>query len=89
MTQKSTLHNLILQVMEEAKQKGQQELLGRRENLLLELEKVSRRIAEFAECSELDMVQQVHLKILLIICPVKKHSIKNNFLLYLLSCDSF
>ncbi|XP_065142099.1 dynein axonemal heavy chain 12-like [Paramisgurnus dabryanus] len=45
-------------VMEEAKQKGQQELLGRRENLLLELEKVGRRIDEFAECSELDMMQQ-------------------------------
>ncbi|KAI7794029.1 dynein axonemal heavy chain 12 [Triplophysa rosa] len=45
-------------VMEEAKCKGQQELLGRREKLLLDLKKVGRRIEEFAECSELDMMQQ-------------------------------
>lgn len=45
--------------MDEAKQKGQQELMGRREKLLLELEKVGRRMEEFAECSELDMIQQV------------------------------
>ncbi|ROL53285.1 Dynein heavy chain 7, axonemal [Anabarilius grahami] len=46
------------EVMVEAKQKGQQELMGRREKLLLELEKVGRRMEEFAECSELDMIQQ-------------------------------
>ncbi|XP_016404673.1 dynein heavy chain 12, axonemal [Sinocyclocheilus rhinocerous] len=46
------------EVMEEAKQKGQQELQGRREKLLLELEKVGRRMEEFAQCSELDMMQQ-------------------------------
>lgn len=45
--------------MEEAKQKGQQELNVRREKLLLELEKVGRRMEEFAQCSELDMMQQV------------------------------
>ncbi|XP_077070519.1 dynein axonemal heavy chain 12 [Siphateles boraxobius] len=45
-------------VMEEGKQKSQQELMGRREKLLLELEKVGHRIEEFAECSELDMIQQ-------------------------------
>ncbi|XP_051515044.1 dynein axonemal heavy chain 12-like [Myxocyprinus asiaticus] len=46
------------EVMEEAKMKGQQELTSRREKLLLELEKVGRRTEEFAECSELDMMQQ-------------------------------
>ncbi|XP_052396332.1 dynein axonemal heavy chain 12 [Carassius gibelio] len=46
------------EVMEEAKQKGQQELNVRREKLLLELEKVGRRMEEFAQCSELDMMQQ-------------------------------
>lgn len=49
--------------MDEAKQKGQQELMGRREKLLLELEKVGRRMEEFAECSELDMIQQVFYKL--------------------------
>lgn len=49
--------------MDEAKQKGQQELMGRREKLLLELEKVGRRMEEFAECSELDMIQQVYYKL--------------------------
>lgn len=49
--------------MDEAKKKGQQELMGRREKLLLELEKVGRRMEEFAECSELDMIQQVCYKL--------------------------
>lgn len=49
--------------MEEAKQKGQQELMERREKLLLELAKVGRRMEEFAECSELDMIQQVYYKL--------------------------
>lgn len=37
--------------------------MGRREKLLLELEKVGRRMEEFAECSELDMIQQVHCQL--------------------------
>ena len=45
--------------MLKAKQKGAQELRGRRERLMLELEKLGRRMEEFAECSELDMMQQV------------------------------
>lgn len=45
--------------MLKAKQKGEQELLCRRERLMLELEKLGRRMEEFAECSELDMMQQV------------------------------
>ncbi|CDQ84031.1 unnamed protein product [Oncorhynchus mykiss] len=46
------------EVMLKAKQKGEQELLCRRERLMLELEKLGRRMEEFAECSELDMMQQ-------------------------------
>ncbi|XP_066529410.1 dynein axonemal heavy chain 12 [Hoplias malabaricus] len=46
------------EVLEKAKQKGEQELRGRREKLILELEKLSRRMEEFAECSELNMMQQ-------------------------------
>ncbi len=49
--------------MGEAKQKGQQELQVRREKLLLELEKVGRRMEEFSQCSELDMMQQVYYKL--------------------------
>lgn len=45
--------------MEKAKHKGEQELLLRRERLTMELEKLSRRMKEFEECSELDMMQQV------------------------------
>ncbi|XP_046897139.1 dynein axonemal heavy chain 12 [Hypomesus transpacificus] len=46
------------EVMGKAKLKGEQELLGRREKLMLELDKLGRRMEEFAECSELDMMQQ-------------------------------
>ncbi|KAK3519072.1 hypothetical protein QTP70_016355, partial [Hemibagrus guttatus] len=46
------------EVLEKAKEKGQQELLSKREKLMLELEKLGRRTEEFAECSELDMMQQ-------------------------------
>lgn len=47
-------------MLEKAKQDGQRELLGRRERLMLELEKLGQRTEEFAEFSELDMVQQVN-----------------------------
>nr|DBA18657.1 TPA: hypothetical protein GDO54_016881 [Pyxicephalus adspersus] len=46
------------ELIEKAKRKGESELLGKREKLMLELEKLSRRMEEFAECSELDMMQQ-------------------------------
>ncbi|XP_075690041.1 dynein axonemal heavy chain 12 [Rhinoderma darwinii] len=46
------------QLIEKAKRKGESEVLGKREKLMLELEKLSRRMAEFADCSELDMMQQ-------------------------------
>lgn len=49
-------------MLEKARKKGEQELLGRREKLMLELEKLSRRTEEYAECSELDMMQQVKKK---------------------------
>uniref|UniRef100_A0A8C7T568 Dynein axonemal heavy chain 12 n=1 Tax=Oncorhynchus mykiss TaxID=8022 RepID=A0A8C7T568_ONCMY len=48
----------VFDLNDEAKQKGEQELLCRRERLMLELEKLGRRMEEFAECSELDMMQQ-------------------------------
>ncbi|KAF4078180.1 hypothetical protein AMELA_G00196410 [Ameiurus melas] len=52
------IFELSAEVLEKAKQKGEQELLGRREKLMLELEKLGRRTEDYAECSELDMMQQ-------------------------------
>ncbi|KAM4651998.1 dynein axonemal heavy chain 12 [Discoglossus pictus] len=46
------------ELIEKAKRKTETELLARRERLMLELEKLSRRMEEFAECSELEMMQQ-------------------------------
>ncbi|XP_048874195.1 dynein axonemal heavy chain 12 isoform X2 [Brienomyrus brachyistius] len=46
------------EVMEKAKRKGEQELVGRREKLMLDLEKLGRRMEEISEWSELDMMQQ-------------------------------
>lgn len=51
--------DVIFQVLQKAKQKGEQELLARRERLMVQLEKLGRRIEEFPHCSELDMMQQV------------------------------
>ncbi|XP_037628190.1 dynein heavy chain 12, axonemal [Sebastes umbrosus] len=45
-------------VMQWAKQKGEKELLAERERLMVELEKLGRRVEEFPHCSELDMMQQ-------------------------------
>lgn len=50
---------VIFQVMQWAKQKGEKELLAERERLMVELEKLGRRVEEFPHCSELDMMQQV------------------------------
>ena len=47
-------------MVEKAKGKGKEELLLKREKLMVELEKVGRRMEAFAECSELDMAQQVY-----------------------------
>ncbi|XP_026189143.1 dynein heavy chain 12, axonemal isoform X3 [Mastacembelus armatus] len=45
-------------VMQTAKQKGEQELLVTRERLMVQLEKLGRRIEEFPHCCELDMMQR-------------------------------
>lgn len=50
---------VIFQGMQKAKQKGEQELLAKRERLMVQLEKLGRRVEEFPLCSELDMMQQV------------------------------
>ncbi|CAH2313072.1 Hypothetical predicted protein [Pelobates cultripes] len=47
------------ELIEKAKRKGESLLTGKREKLMLELEKLSRRMEEFGECSELNMVHQV------------------------------
>ncbi|XP_029012096.1 dynein axonemal heavy chain 12 [Betta splendens] len=46
------------EVMHIAKQRGEQELLARREKLMVQLEKLGCRIREFPYCSELEMMQQ-------------------------------
>ncbi|KAG7472883.1 hypothetical protein MATL_G00114010 [Megalops atlanticus] len=46
------------QVLETAKLKGEEELLGRRDRLASELEKLGNRLEEFAEYSELEMMPQ-------------------------------
>ncbi|KAM8930418.1 dynein axonemal heavy chain 12 [Pelodytes ibericus] len=46
------------ELIEKAKRRGESELLGKREKLMLELEKLSRRLEDFSECSELDMMHQ-------------------------------
>jgi len=45
-------------LVEEAKRAGEKELLQKRERVSLELEKLSRRVSEFEECGELDLMQQ-------------------------------
>ncbi|XP_040909250.1 dynein heavy chain 12, axonemal [Toxotes jaculatrix] len=57
---KKILHVFELsdEVMETAKRKGEQELLAKRERLMVQLEKLGRRIEEFPHCCELDMMQQ-------------------------------
>nr|XP_046251760.1 dynein axonemal heavy chain 12 isoform X2 [Scatophagus argus] len=54
------LHVFMLsdEVIQKAKQKGEQKLLAKRERLMIQLEKLGRRIEEFPHCSELDMMQQ-------------------------------
>lgn len=44
--------------METSKRKGESELLEKREKVMLELEKIRKRAAEFAEYGELDMMVQ-------------------------------
>ncbi|XP_030279356.1 dynein heavy chain 12, axonemal [Sparus aurata] len=46
------------EVLQKAKQRGQEELLAKRERLMVRLEKLGRRIEDLPLCSELDMMQQ-------------------------------
>ncbi|KAK5863728.1 hypothetical protein PBY51_000737 [Eleginops maclovinus] len=57
---KKILHvfDLSDEVMTKAKQKGEQELIAKTEKLMVQLEKLGRRIEEFPHYSELDMMQQ-------------------------------
>lgn len=59
--------NVIFQMMQKSKETGQQELIAKRERLMVQLEKLGRRIEEFPHCSELDMMQQVQFHLHLII----------------------
>ncbi|XP_074537088.1 dynein axonemal heavy chain 12 [Halichoeres trimaculatus] len=46
------------EVLQKAKQKGEEELIAKRERLMAELEMLGRRAEEFSCCSELEMMQQ-------------------------------
>lgn len=50
---------ILFQVMSKARQKGEQELIAKIEKLMIQLEKLGRRIEELPHYSELDMMQQV------------------------------
>lgn len=50
---------VFFQVINRAKLKGEQELIAKREKLMVELAKLAHRIKDFPECSELDLMQQV------------------------------
>ena len=49
---------ILLQLVESSKRKGEAELLERREKVMIELDKIRRRAAEFAEYGELEMMVQ-------------------------------
>lgn len=49
----------FFQMLQTAKQKGEKELIAKKERLMLELVKLGSRAEEFSCCSELDMMQQV------------------------------
>ncbi|XP_077865268.1 dynein axonemal heavy chain 12 [Saccoglossus kowalevskii] len=46
------------ELVEDAKKKGERELLEKREKVMLELDKLKRRVEEFAEYGEMDMMVQ-------------------------------
>jgi dynein heavy chain len=46
-------------LIENAKRKRENELIAKREKLILEIEKESRRMEEFTEFAELERMQQV------------------------------
>lgn len=49
----------LKKLIENAKHKKENELIAKREKLILEIEKESRRMEEFTEFAELDRMQQV------------------------------
>lgn len=49
----------LKKLIENAKHKKENELIAKREKLILEIEKESRRMEEFMEFAELDRMQQV------------------------------
>lgn len=49
----------LKKLIESAKHKKENELIAKREKLILEIEKESRRMEEFTEFAELDRMQQV------------------------------
>lgn len=51
--------SIVFQLMEKAKKKGEDELVAKREKLMVQLEKLGRRTEEFKFLSELEMMQQV------------------------------
>uniref|UniRef100_A0A673A977 Dynein axonemal heavy chain 12 n=1 Tax=Sphaeramia orbicularis TaxID=375764 RepID=A0A673A977_9TELE len=46
------------EVIETAKEKGEQELIAKREKLMVELAKLGHRVEDYPECSELNLMQQ-------------------------------
>lgn len=55
----TSLNYLFIKLIENAKRLRENELIAKREKLILEIEKESRRMEEFREFAELDRMQQV------------------------------
>lgn len=55
----TSLNYLFIKLIESAKRLKENELIAKREKLILEIEKESRRMEEFREFAELDRMQQV------------------------------
>lgn len=51
--------SIVFQLMEKAKKKGEDELVAKREKLMVQLERLGRRTDEFSFLCELEMMQQV------------------------------
>ncbi|PWA31711.1 hypothetical protein CCH79_00006705 [Gambusia affinis] len=64
LTKTKTLEDLNekLQVLQSAKQKGEKELVEKREKLMIDLERLGHLSEQVVECSRLDMVQQKQVK---------------------------
>lgn len=46
-------------MIETSKEKGKQELIAKRERLMVDLAKLGHRVEDFPECCELNLMQQV------------------------------